>query len=100
MKQVQIWLEPDQCQVLTEIAQHTDVNFSELLRQIIQDWLTTHAAEAIRRRRLNALKELSLLRVDIEQHSGLIYENLLAAICQEREQDLGRKLGELNALTD
>ena len=74
MKQIQIRLEPDQHQVLTEIVQHTEGRISELLRRIIQDWLTTYTAKAVWRRRLDALNELDLIRVDIEQHSGLIFE--------------------------
>ena len=62
----QILLEPEQHAALAEIAQNENRSISDLVREIVRQWLDEQDRDAQLARELQALDELNLMRLVIQ----------------------------------
>ena len=90
MYRAQILLEPEQHAALARIAQQEDRSISELVRQIVDEWLDQLDHSAQRQRELSALEELTKLRLEIQEEHGVFTGNLIEEARQERDEDMDR----------
>lgn len=94
MHRAQILLEQEQHQALAAIARQEERSISEIVRQIIDQWLAAQEEDAVWRRRTQAMQALRVIREDVLQHYGVVGQDLLAEVREEREQDIERTLRE------
>lgn len=81
---VQILLEPEQHETLAEIAHQENSGISDVVREIVRDWL--------RQRELQALEELTRPRLIIQEQHGVYSGELLEEARTERDEDMARVL--------
>ena len=86
----QILLEPEQHRALSEIAKQEQRSISDLVREIIADWLAAEDQEDQRQRQLQALEQLNELRHQIQERHGVYTGDLIEEGRAERDEDLGR----------
>lgn len=86
----QILLEPEQHEALAEIARQQQRSISDLVREIVGEWLAAEDHEAQRQRQLLALEELTELRHQIQERHGVYTSDLVEETRAERDEDLGR----------
>ncbi|MEJ2304106.1 MAG: ribbon-helix-helix protein, CopG family [Anaerolineales bacterium] len=86
----QILLEPEQHEALSEIAKQEQRSISDLVREIIADWLAAEDQEDQRQRQLQALEQLTELRHQIQERHGVYTGDLIEEGRAERDEDLGR----------
>jgi hypothetical protein len=84
----QILLEPEQHAALAEAAQRENRSLSDLMREIVDDWLARLDQEAQRQRELLALEELTALRLNIQEEHGIYTGNLIDD--PRRDEDVER----------
>jgi len=94
MHRAQILLEPEQHQALAEIARRENRSISDVVRQIVSQWLAEQEEGALWRRRMEAMEVLWAIRENVQQRYGVIQEDLVAEARGERGQDIDRVLGE------
>ena len=86
----QILLEPEQHAALAEAAQRENRSLSDLMREIVDDWLARLDQEAQRQRELQALDELTALRLKIQEEHGIYTGNLIDEVRAGRDEDVER----------
>ena len=85
----QILLEPEQHQMLSEIADRRQQSLSHVMREIVQDYLVERDLDEQQRQEIEAIQALAELRRTIQERRGLVMENLLGEARQERVVELG-----------
>ena len=86
----QILLEPEQHDALVEMARQENRSISDVVREILREWLATRDRDAQSQRELQALKELTHLRLKIQEQHGVYTGDLLAEARAERDEDFER----------
>jgi Arc/MetJ-type ribon-helix-helix transcriptional regulator len=86
----QILLEPEQHEALVKIAQKEQRSISDVMREIVNDWLSRRDRKAQRRRELEALEELTQLRKKIEEDHGVYHGDLIEETRTGRDEDMSR----------
>ena len=86
----QILLEPEQHDALAEMARQENRSISDVVREILREWLATRDRDAQRQRELQALEELTRLRLKIQEQHGVYTGDLLAEAREERDEDIER----------
>jgi Arc/MetJ-type ribon-helix-helix transcriptional regulator len=86
----QILLEPEQHAVLVEIAESEDRSLSDLMREIVADWLKQYNEIERRARELQALEKLTELRLHIQESHGIYTGDLIEEARAEQEEDQDR----------
>jgi metal-responsive CopG/Arc/MetJ family transcriptional regulator len=86
----QILLEQGQHDFLKEIAREEGRSISELVREIVRQYLEEQEQDVQRRRELQALQDLARIRAQIREEHGIYQGDLLAEVRAERERDFER----------
>lgn len=86
----QILLEPEQHEALAQAARRENRSISDLVREIVSEWLAQHDRETKRQRELKALDELTRLRLKIQEEHGIYTGNLIEEVRAERDEDMDR----------
>jgi hypothetical protein len=84
----QILLEPEQHQVLADIARKEGRSLSDLVREILAEHLSQRDQEARMQRELEAIQALAGLRAQLHTKHGTVSVDLLAEVRHEREEDV------------
>jgi predicted DNA-binding protein len=90
MYRTQILLEPEQHQALTKLAQNEERSVSEIIREIVHEYLLERKRELQHQREMQALDRLAKIRRRIQKQHGLYPDDLLTEARMEREQDIDR----------
>lgn len=86
----QILLEPEQQRSLAKLAAEQGRSISDLVRQVVQEFLDDETQAATRARRLEALESLDRVREQIRERYGVLDVDLVREVRDEREADLER----------
>lgn len=86
----QILLEKEQHEVLAEMAEAQDRSISDLVREIIDDYLSQQEKEDQLERELQALRRLREIREEARQRYGVYQGDLIHEVRDERDQDMER----------
>ena len=86
----QILLEPEQHAALVEIAQTENRSISDLVREIVRQWLDEQDRDAQLARELQALDELTQMRLAIQEQHGVYMGDLLEEARAEGDEDMDR----------
>ena len=89
----QILLEPEQHQTLAEIAKNDGRSISDVVREIIREYLAEQSRDEQLERELAALESLAQMRQKIQARHGIINRDLVTEIRSEREADLEQAWG-------
>ena len=90
----QILLEPEQHQALTDIAQHEGRSISDLVREIVRQYLAQREQADRQRTEMRAIQELTQIRKQLQEQHGVYQVDLLTEVRAEREQDVERVWGD------
>ncbi len=95
MQRTQILLEPEQYRALVELARLEGRSLSELLRELVRDYLAQRdqAADMIRARQMAALERIRQHRQAVLERRGGVpldidVAALVAAVREERDADI------------
>lgn len=80
----QILLEPEQQRSLAKLAAEQGRSMSDLVRQVVQEFLDDETQAATRARRLEALESLDRLREQIRERYGMLDADLVREAREER----------------
>jgi Arc/MetJ-type ribon-helix-helix transcriptional regulator len=83
----QILLEPEQHKALAEVASRENRSISDVVREIVREWLVTQDLEAQRQRELQALEELTQIRLKIREKHGIYPGNLVEEVRAESDAE-------------
>jgi len=83
----QILLEADQHLQLERRAQESGRSMSDLVREIVDEYLTRESMDEALRRSLAALDELTAMRRDIERENGPLETSFLDGLLDELRED-------------
>jgi hypothetical protein len=86
----QILLEPEQHRTLADIAEKEGRSISEVVREIVGQYLVEREQETQLQKEMQAIEALTKIRRQIEQKHGVCRRDLLAESRAEREQDFER----------
>ena len=86
----QILLEKEQHEVLAAMAEAQDRSISDLVREIIDDYLSQREEDDQLERELEALHRLREIREEARQRYGVYQGDLIREVRQERDQDVDR----------
>ena len=86
----QILLEPEQHRTLADIAEKEGRSISEVVREIVGQYLVERAQETQLQKEMQAIESLTQIRRQIEQKHGVYQGDLLAESRAEREQEFER----------
>lgn len=90
MYRTQILLEPEQHQALTMLAKSEERSVSEIVREIVHDYLVEREREFQHHQEMQALDRLAEIRRRIQKQHGLYPDDLLTEARMEREQEIDR----------
>jgi hypothetical protein len=90
MDTLEIVLEPDQHQALIEIARCEGRSISDLVREILEQYLTGQDREVQTQREIRAIGELTQIRRQIQEQHGVYGVDPVAKVREERDQDMKR----------
>ena len=90
MYRAQILLEQQQHETLAKIASREKRSISDVVREIVNEWLAAQTFESQKRLELDALEQLGQIRLRIQEQRGVYRGDLLAEARSEREQDIER----------
>ncbi|MEW5958842.1 MAG: hypothetical protein AB1801_14005 [Chloroflexota bacterium] len=90
----QILLEPDQHRTLAQIAEQERRSISEVVRQIVGQYLVEREQATQLQREMQAIDTLTQIRRQIEQKHGVYQGDILSEIRAEREQEIDRVWGQ------
>ena len=90
MYRAQILLEPEQHTALADAAQREHRSISDLVREIVGEWLAFQDSEAQRQREFGALDELTKLRLRIQEQHGVYHKDLIEEVRLERDANNDR----------
>ncbi|HEX2163659.1 MAG TPA: hypothetical protein VHM02_06895 [Thermoanaerobaculia bacterium] len=85
LHRTQLFLRPDQHATLAKLAERQEVTVSEVLRQVVDEWMEDRQAR--KARGLEALERLREVREQIERRVGV----LPAELALEARRDLERR---------
>lgn len=88
LHRAQILLEEEQHQALAALARQQKRSISQIVREIVGQYLAERTETEQQQRELQAIAALTALRGQIEERHGVIQQDLLAAARAEREQEL------------
>jgi DNA-binding MarR family transcriptional regulator len=88
LHRAQILLEPEQHRILTEIARSEGRSISDLVREIVRQYLVEQKREV--QAQIQALEELAQMRRQLHAQHGVYEGDLLTEVRAEREQDVER----------
>jgi predicted DNA-binding protein len=83
----QILLEPEQHKKLKEIAQVEDRSVSDLLRELVRNYLEELEHDAAKQRKLHALAQLVQTQQVLRERYGVYDGDLIAELRDERDED-------------
>jgi metal-responsive CopG/Arc/MetJ family transcriptional regulator len=83
-------LETEQHQALTGIAEKEGRSLSDLIREIVREYLAERDKQRRLQRGVQALEALTQIRERAEAQYGIYHGDLLAEAREEREQDVER----------
>ncbi len=86
----QILLEPEQHQALADVARRENRSISELMREIVDQWLSQQDEQRVWEQRMAALERLNQIRERIQQEYGVYQGDLLEGARSERDADFDR----------
>jgi metal-responsive CopG/Arc/MetJ family transcriptional regulator len=86
----QLLLEPEQHQALAEIAQREGRSISDLVREIVRQYLGERDQKARKQREMQAIEELTHIRGRLQEKHGVYQGDLLAEARAEREEEMER----------
>ena len=84
----QILLEPEQHDALAEAALRENRSISNLVREIVNEWIQEQEPESIWRKREAALNSLRTIREEIENAYGVYQGDIIEEIRSGRDEDL------------
>jgi metal-responsive CopG/Arc/MetJ family transcriptional regulator len=90
----QILLEPEQHRTLAQIAEKEGRSISEVVREIVGQYLVEREQETQLQREMQAIDTLTQIRRQIEQKHGVYQGDILSEIRAEREQEIDRVWGQ------
>jgi len=90
MYRAQILLEPEQHEALTEIARDEQRSISDLVREIVRQWLLEQETDELWRQRKQAMDGLRQIRDEVQQTYGIYTGNLIDEGRLEQDDDLTR----------
>ena len=90
MYRAQILLEQQQHETLAKIARREKRSISDVVREIVNEWLAAQTLESQKRLELDSLEQLGQIRLRIQEQRGVYNGDLLAEARSEREQDIER----------
>ncbi len=86
----QLLLEAEQHRALADIAQREGRSISEIVREIVAQYLVEQEQEERARREIEALEELTRIRKSLQEQYGLYQGNPLDDVRTEREAEMER----------
>jgi hypothetical protein len=86
----QILLEPEQHTALAEVARRENRSISELMREIVDRWLSQQDDQRLWEQRMEALERLSQIRERIQQEYGVYQGDLIEEARAGRDEDFDR----------
>ena len=86
----QILLEPEQHAALAETARREERSISDLMREIVDHWLSQQDEQRLWEQRMQALERLNQIRERIQQEYGVYHGDLLEEARAERDEDFDR----------
>ena len=87
MHRTQLLLEPNQYKNLRTLAQQEQRSISEIVREILDQYLEENDQRTRWIRRSQALNRLSVLRARVQKRTGVYAGDLVAAARDERDED-------------
>lgn len=84
----QILLDPEQHDALAEAALREKRSISNLVREIVSEWIQEQETESIWRKRESALNSLRTIREEIENAYGVYQGDIIEEIRSGRDEDL------------
>ena len=90
----QILLEPEQHRTLSAIAQREGRSMSDLVREIVRQYLAEREQADRRQAEMKAIQELTQIRKQLQEQHGVYQVDLLTKVRTEREQDVERVWGD------
>lgn len=88
MHRSQILLEPEQHKALAEIAEEKQRSISEIVREILREWLAEKKRFEQHKQELEALHKLTDIRHSIQEVKGNYIGDLIEEIREARQEDL------------
>jgi len=86
----QILLEPEQHNALAEVARRENRSISELMREIVDQWLSQQDDQRLWEQRMEALERLGQIRESIQQEYGVYQGDLIEEARADRDEDIDR----------
>lgn len=86
----QILLEPEQHAALVEVAEREKRSISDVVRQIVDQWLERQDDQRLWEQRMHALERLTRIRERIQEQHGVYQGDLIEEARAEREEDTYR----------
>ncbi len=86
----QILLEPEQHAVLAQAARREERSISDLIREIVDQWLKQQDEQRLWEQCMQSLEHLNQIRERIQQEYGVYQGDLLESARAERDEDLNR----------
>jgi hypothetical protein len=86
----QILLEPEQHAALAQVARREERSISDLVREIVDQWLKQQDEQRLWEQRMQALERLNQIRERIQQEYGVYQGDLLEEARAERDEDFDR----------
>ena len=83
----QILLEPEQHQALAELAQRENRSISDVVREILREWLESQEDLQRWEQRRIAVEHLTQIRERVEKEYGVYQGNLVEEVRAERDED-------------
>lgn len=90
MNRVHIPREPESHRALREIADLEGQSVSELMREIVREYLTERHQRDRLENELRAIEELGRIRARVQERHGIIQADLLSEARAERDADTER----------
>jgi len=86
----QILLEPEQHNALAEVARRENRSISELMREIVNQWLSQQDDQRLWEQRMETLERLGQIRESIQQEYGVYQGDLIEEARADRDEDIDR----------
>lgn len=90
LHRTQLLLAPKQHQLLADVAQTEGRSVSDLLREIVDQYLAERESQNCLQRHIQAVEALTGIRKKLEREHGVIHRDLLAEARSERDEDFAR----------
>lgn len=87
---MQILLEPEQHEALVQAARRENRSISDLMREIVRQWLEQQDEQRLWEQRLNAMNRLAQIRERAQQRYGVYQGDLIEEARAERDEDCDR----------